>query len=203
MFDAVADFGGLGVVEAVQGADEVAGNTANALEVRATVIFAASALGADIIDNATIAADGVAVKRMVDRTISDAMGRHVTDNLLEGFGIVCHLAIELDVGNVTAVGKCVVGRFEFHLAEGADRIVDRYVEGVGVILAVGDFGDSAETLAVHAHEASGKSLGGRGDKREVQAGLLGGLVGIVAHMLNNLKSELLRFFALGVVLAHK
>ena len=201
MFHAVTDFGGLGIVETVKGADEVTGDAADTLEVRATIILTPSTLGADVINDAAVAADGVAVERVVHRTVTNAMLCHVADDLLEGFRVIGHLAVELNVGDMATVGEGMIGGLQLNFAEGADGIVDGDVEGVGVVFAIGDFGDGTKALAIHPNESSGKSFGRCGDEREVEAGFGGATVGIVAHMADDFEAEALRFLAFTVMFA--
>ena len=69
---------------------------------------------------------------------------------IEGFGVLAGVAVQLDISDVPAVGQRVVGSFQADLLEGVDVVVDRNVEGVGVVVAVGDARDDTEALAVNA-----------------------------------------------------
>ena len=110
MFDAVAHFGALGVVEAFQCSDEIAGDPADALKAHGAVLFVASALGADVAgDHARVAAHRVAVDGVIDAAVADPGLFHGTHDLLEGLGVVRAQAVQLDVADVTAVGQFVIG----------------------------------------------------------------------------------------------
>src|SRR5699024_1158791 len=65
VLDAVANLGALGVVEAVHRAHQIARDAADALEV--DLLLRAAAVGAGVADDAVVAADRVAVDRVVDR----------------------------------------------------------------------------------------------------------------------------------------
>ena len=65
MLHAVAFFGALGIVEAVEGAHEVTGDAADALERLAVLRLGAAALGAHVSDDAVVTAHGIAIHRMV------------------------------------------------------------------------------------------------------------------------------------------
>lgn len=201
MLHSVAQLGALGVVPLVDGADEIAGYAADALEFAVAVILGASAVRAAVADEAGIAADRVAVDRMVDRAVADAGVLHVADDVLESLEVVLRVAVELDIGDMAAVCQGVIRSLLLYLLVGRDREVDRDMEGVGVVGAVGDAGDGAVLLAVDADEAAGKSLGGRGDEREVHAVLLRRLVGALAHEADYFETEVLGIVGLAVMLA--
>ena len=157
MLDSVLDLSLFGVVEAVKSTDKIAGDTADPLDLRAVLDDLSAALRAIIADDAGVAADGVAVDGMVDRAVADALFLHAANDLLECLEVLGGIAVELDVGDMTRVGQRVIRRLELDLIERVDGEVDRDMEGVGVILAVGHALDGAEALLVDADESAGQT----------------------------------------------
>ena len=190
MLDAVVLLGALCVVEVVERAHQVSGDAADALD-RLVGGFVAVAVRALVADDAGVAADRVAVDRMVDRTVADAGLLHAADELLKGLDILAGVAVQLDIGDVAAVGQRVVGRFQPDFFESVDVEVDRDVERIGIILAV----------AVDLDKPSGQPLGGGGDEREVEVALFALGVHPGAHVADDLQAEILGILALAVVLA--
>ena len=76
VLDAVVLLCALAVVEAVERADEIARDAADALEMH--LFFLTAALRAAVADDAVVAADRVAVDRMVDRAVADAGFLHLS-----------------------------------------------------------------------------------------------------------------------------
>ena len=87
---------------------------------------------------------------------------------IKGIQVLAGVAVQLDIGDVPAVGQRVVGSLQADLLEGVDVVVDRDVEGVGVVVAVGDARDDAEALAVHPDKSAGQPLCRGGDQRKVE-----------------------------------
>ena len=168
---AIVLLGALRVVEAVERAHQVARDAADALEGLAVLVLGAAALRAHVLDDAVVAADGVAVDRMVHRAVAHAAFLHVTDDRLERLEVVGRVAVKLDVGDVAAVGQRVIRRLDGDLVEGRDVVIHRHVEPVGVVVAIRNAGDHAVALAVDAHETARQPLGRRGDERVVHAAL--------------------------------
>ena len=135
VLDAVVLLRAFGVVEMFQRADQIAGDAADALH-RLLGGFMAVATGTLVPDDAGVAADRVAVDRVVDGAVADACLFHTANQLHEGFGVLAGVAVQLDIGDVPAVGQRVVGSFQANLLEGVDVVVDRNGEGVGVVVAV-------------------------------------------------------------------
>ena len=108
VLDAVVLLRAFGVVEMFQRADQIAGDAADALH-RLLGSFVAVATGTFVPDDAGVAADRVAVDRVVDGAVADARLLHTADQLHEGFGVLAGVAVQLDIGDVPAVGQRVVG----------------------------------------------------------------------------------------------
>ena len=161
----------------------------------------AAAARADVADDAVVAADRVAVDRVVHRAVADARLLHAADHALERVDVLADVAVQLDVADVAGVRQRVERRFLLDLLERADVVIHRDVEGIRVILAVGHALDLAVALLVDAQEPPGKALGGRREQRPVEAGLPALFVEAFAHVADDLIAELPALLALAVVLA--
>ena len=102
---------------------------------------------------------------------------------------------------MAGVGQGVEGCLLLDLLEGADGVVHRDVEGVGVVLPVGDAGDFPKLFLVDADKAAGQAFGGSGQQGEVQARLLGLVIHALAHVGDDLIAQLIAFLTLAVMLA--
>ena len=160
-----------------------------------------AALRAAIPDNAVVAADRVAVNRVVDRAVADARVVHRAHNRFKRIQILGRVAVHLDVGDVTRVRQRVIRRFQPDLVKRADRAIHRDVEAVGVILAIGHARDFAVALLVELHKPAGKPLRRGRQQRVIQLLLRAPRVAALAHVADDLQSQLLRALALAVVLA--
>ena len=136
---------------------------------------------------------------MVYGAVADALVVHGADDALEGLDVVGGGAVQLHVGDMAGVGQAVIGGLQVDLLIGRDGEVDRDVEAVGVVFAVGDAGDDAVLLAVDAHEAAGEALGGGGQEGEVQLIFLGLAVHEVAHEADDVDAQALRLLGLAVM----
>ena len=161
--------------------------------------FPAAAAGADLADDSGVAAHRVPVHRMVHRAVAHAGFLHAADDGLKGGQVAGGVAVHFHVGDVAGIGQGVVGRFPLDLIKGADVVIDRYMEAVGVVIPVGDALDLAEDLLVDADEAAGQALRRSGQQGEVEAGGLGLLVAALAHMADDLQAQLLGLVAFAVV----
>ena len=200
MFDAGFFLGFLGVVPAVEGADEVAGDAAEAF--KWDVTFFAAAGGADFAwDDTGEATDGVAIDGVVDGAVADAAVVHLADDSFEGVDVLGRVTVELDVGDVAGVAEFMVGGFDFDFLEGGDWVIDRDVEGVGVVFAVVDVLDFAEFFAVFLREATSEAFGRGGKEGEVQGVLLAVFVAAFAHVGDDVEAEFAGVDIFAVVLA--
>ena len=193
----------LAIVPALERADEVTGDAAEAFEATfAITFFAAAAWAGFTLDDAREAADWVTVNWVVDGAVADTNFLHVADNCLEGFNVFAWIAIHFDVGNVTGVTEGVIWRLNVDLLEGGNRIVDRNVEGVGVEVAVSDALDLTKFLAVHLGKAARKTFGWGCEKRVVEMHSLGLFVAEVAHVTDDIETDFLSFGGFAMVLAN-
>ena len=111
MLDAVVLLGALGVVEVVERATRYP-VMRRMRSIGWSEVSWRVAVRALVADDAGVAADRVAVDRVVDRTVADAGLLHAADELLKGLDILAGVAVQLDIGDVAAVGQRVVGRFQ-------------------------------------------------------------------------------------------
>ena len=167
---------------------------------RHALALSASAARTYLADDAGIAADRVAVDRMVDRAVADAGFLHRADDRLERLQILRRVTVQLDVADVAAVGERVVGRLQGDLVVGGDIEVHRHMEAVGVVVADGHARDNAVAGAVDANEAAGKAFGRRGDERVVHATLLRHAVAVGTHVADDLQTQALGLGRLAVML---
>ena len=140
---------------------------------------------------------------MVDRAVADSGFLHHAHDLFKRFEVLRWITVQLHIGNVSRVGERVIGRFGTNLINGADVIIHRHMEAVGVVFAIGNARDNAVFLRVDLDEAAGKSLRGRGQQRYVQAKAVARIVAELTHVADDFKAEVLRPLALAVVLADK
>ena len=99
---------------------------------------------------------GVAeVDRKIDSGVTDIRFRHATQDVFNGFGIVNRRRIELHIADMTGIGVFVIDTFTAHFFKGADRVTDWYMEGVAVILAIGNTRDDPVFLAIHPDKTTG------------------------------------------------
>ena len=136
---------------------------------------------------------------MVDRAVADAALLHAADHLLKGLQVVGGVAVHLDVADVAGVGEGVVGRLDPDLVVGGDGVVHRHVEGVGVVLPVGDPLDGAVPGPVQLDEPAGQALRRGGQQGEVQPPLLALLIHPRPHVGDDLQAQHLGLLALPVV----
>ena len=154
MLYTVVLFGALGVIETIEGSHQVTGDAADALEGHVVLRFGAPALGAYVLDDAVVAAHGIAVDRVVHRAVAHAAILHMADNGLERLKVVAGVAIKLHVADVAAVRKRVIRSLDSYLVERADVVVHGHMEPVRVVVAVGHTGNNAVAGAIHAHETT-------------------------------------------------
>ena len=138
---------------------------------------------------------------MVHRAVSDARFLHAADHTFKGVDILAHVPIQLHIADVAGVGQGVERCFLANLLEGADGIIHRDVEGVGVIFPIGHPGNFPIFLLIDPHKGTGKTLGGSGQQSEVEPRLLGLVVHALAHIGDDLIAQLVAFFTLAVMLA--
>ena len=140
---------------------------------------------------------------MVHRAVAYARLLHAADNALEGVQVLANVPVQLHVADMSGVGQSVEGGLLLYLLKGGDGVVHRHMEGVGVVVPVGDALYYAVLLLVYPCKGAGEPFGRGGKQRKVQAGLLRELIHTLAHICYNLKAQLIALLALPVVFAGK
>ena len=155
MFDAVVDFRLFGVIKAVQSPYQITGNAPNTLKIGLPIPFFSAALRTDVVDNAGVTAYRVPVHRMIDRTISNPGFLRTAHHLFKGFQIIGRIAVQFDIGNMSAIGEIMIRGLYFNLIPGGNIIIDRHMEGIRIIFAVSNTGDFTKPFRVHTDKAAG------------------------------------------------
>lgn len=163
--------------------------------------LAAVAVRALVLDDAGVAADRVAVDRMVDGKVSHIRVVHGADDGLERLDVLRRVAVHLDVGDVARVLEGVIRRLDADFIDGADWIVDRHMARVRHVVAVGDAFDDAILFTVRALELTGGRLRGRCKAAPVHVLALHVVIHALAQVADDFKTQFLRLGALAVVLA--
>ena len=199
MDDAVLELGEFAAVPAVGGADKVAGDALQAVDVVAVAVGAFL----ESVGGILVAAIHAAVAVVVHRAVAHVVLVHQVHDIGDGFGIVGGIAINLHIEDVAAQGKGMVGRLDLGLMLGRALVIDRHVVAVGVVDLVGHAGDFAEVFTVAAGKLSAKALGWRGEHTVVVLIALAEVVDALTHVTDDFQAQLLRLVALAVVMADK
>ena len=138
---------------------------------------------------------------MIDASVTDAVFLHATDDLLKGLQVFRGIAVHLDIADVPGVGKRVIGRLDPDLIVGGDREIHRHMEGVGVIVPVGDARDRSEAGLVQFDEAAGEALRRGCQQGKVEPPLRALFIHPGAHMGDDLQAQYPGLLALAMVLA--
>lgn len=97
---------------------------------------------------------------MVDRTVTDAGFFHAADELFKSVHVLKRVAVQFHIGDVSAIGESMIRCLQTYFIKGIDVKVDWNVEGVGVVVAVGDARNHTKTLAVDLDKSSGRPSAG-------------------------------------------
>ena len=107
MDNAVLELGELAAVPAVGGADQVASDALQAVDV---VTVAAGAL-VKVLGGILVAAIHAAVTVVVHRAIAHVVLVHQINDMGNSLGVMGGIAIDLDIEDVAATGQLVIGSF--------------------------------------------------------------------------------------------
>jgi len=198
MFNSVLNFGTFCVIEVIKSSDEIAGDAADSFKTLA-VLFFSSAFGAFVADYSGESAFRVTVNRVVDGAVADSGFLHAADYLLESVKVLLGVAVKFDIGYMTRIGKSMVRRFSLNFIECVDGVIYRNMEGVCIIIPVGDAGDLSEFFGVHTDKSSGKAFRRSCKKREVESVFFACLVHSLSHKGDYFKTEVLGFPAFAVM----
>ena len=103
-------------------------NTSYAFTHYSMLFLCPAALRTAVSDYARITADRVSVNRVVHRAVTYAGLLHAADYLLKCVEVLERVAVELDIADMSRVGKCVIGCFELDLVECRDMVIYRDME---------------------------------------------------------------------------
>ena len=92
---------------------------------------------------------------------------------------------------MAAVGQLVIGRLDCDFVEGVDIVVNRHMEGIGVIRPIGHTGNHTVFFLVYPNETAGQPFGGGGDQGEIQMVLRTRLIHPLAHVADDFETEVL------------
>ncbi len=147
---AVVELSKFGVVPAVGSAYEVAGDTLQLVDVRA------SAFGAFLktVCGVFVAAVHAAVAVVVHGAITDVVFVHEVYNVGHCFGIVCGVTVNLHVEYMASACEGMIGSLHLSFVLGRTVIVDGNVVGVGGVDLVGNPGNHTEAFAIAHGEFS-------------------------------------------------
>ena len=89
--------------------------------------FFTKAMGALILNDAGIAADGIAVDGVIDGEIAHIGVVHGSDQLLKGLDVLRGVGVHLDVSDMPRVAKGVIWSLDANFVERLDGEVDGHV----------------------------------------------------------------------------
>lgn len=107
MFYSVAFLRAFCIVKMLERTDQIAGDAADTFNWLIFRFFAV-AVRALVSNDAGIAADWVAVDRMIDRAVTDAGFFHAADELLKSIHVLERVAVQFHIGDVSAIGESMV-----------------------------------------------------------------------------------------------
>ena len=144
----------LGVVPVIHGTDQIAGDAADSFKADIAFTLLTVALRTLIVDNAGIPAAWVAVDRMINRAVADSAFFHAANDFLEGIQIFERISVELDIGDMAAVGELMIRCFQSDLLKRVNRIIDRNMEAVCIVVTIGNTRNAAVFFSVNANKPS-------------------------------------------------
>ena len=95
-----------------------------------------------------VAAIETTVAIVVDGAVTDVITVHHIDNLHDYFRVMGRVSIHFDIEDMASACHLVIGSFHFRLVAGATFVIDGYMVGVRIIVAVCDAGQRTEFLVV-------------------------------------------------------
>ena len=155
MYYAVMQLGKLCFVPAVGCTYKVTGDTLQFVK----VLAAALGTSLKILGRVLIATVEATVAVVVYRAVAYVVLVHHIHYAHDSLGVVCGIAVNLHIEDVTTAGEVVIRSLNLGLVACAALVVYRHVVTVGIIFAVGDTLDDTEQLAVAACKAARKALG--------------------------------------------
>lgn len=144
MNDTIVQFGQLGLVPAVGGTYEVAGDALKTVDARAAAFRA----GVQVVVGVLVAAVHTAVAVVVHRTVADVVFVDKCNDVGNGLRVVGSVAVDFHIEDMAAACQVVVRSFHFRLVARAAFIPNGNMVGVRVIVLVGHALDDAERAFV-------------------------------------------------------
>ena len=181
------------VIPAVNGAHQIARDSADALKIRVSIALVSVTVWTFFADYTIVAADGISVNWMVDGTISNAGFFHAADNFFKSREVGAGIPIQLDVADVPCVGVFVVWRLQLNFFIGLYGIVDRNMERICVKFTVCNAGNSPELFTVYGDKASAEPFCRGSEQGEVQTSSFRFSVHQAPQMRDDLKPQSLAF----------
>ena len=197
MNNAVVEFGEFGIVPAVGGSDKVAGDALQFVD----SVTAALGTCIEIVGSVFVAAIHTAVTVVIDAAISHIILVHKVYDVSYRLRIVCRIAVDFDIEDVSAASEIVIGRFDFSLMTRRAVVVYRDMIRVRIINFVCYAGNYAEGFAVFGGELAGQTFGGGRQYREVVLVFLAVFVGTATHVRDYAKTQFLGLFAFAVMVS--
>ncbi len=183
----VVELGKLATVPTVGSTYQVTGDALQLVDVVAAALRTNLQVGISILVAAVQTAVAVVVYRAVAHVVLIHHVYHAGDNRR----VVGSIAVNLYIEDVTATGQVVVRSLDLCLLQGCTLVIYRHVVRVGIVIAVGNARDDAKLLAVLLGELTAQALGWSSQDGVVVVILLAEFVGTVAHVGNNLQTQLL------------
>ena len=129
--------------------------------------FGAAAFWADIVDNTVIATQRIAVNRVIDRTVPDTVVMHAADNGFKGRKVFGRVAIHFHIAYMAGIGKLVIRPFQLNLLGSFDRLINRYMEGICIIIFIRYAGDFSVQLLINFKKPAAEPFGGGCQQGEI------------------------------------
>ena len=150
-----------------------------------------------------VAAVHTAVAVVVNAAVTHVQLVHHVNHAHNNLWVVCSVAVNLYVEDVSAASHLVVRSLNLSLVACRTLVVNGHVVRVCVIVAIGNTWNHAKLLAILLCEFSAQSLGWCGQHAVVMVVALTELVHSLTHVSYYLQSQLLSLCALAVMLANK
>ena len=106
-----------------------------------------------------VAAVEAAVTIVVDGTVANVITVHHIDNLHDHFRVMGRVSIHFDIEDMASACHLVIGSLHFCLVAGATFVINGYMVGVCIVVAVRDTGQRTEFLTVTTGKFARQAFG--------------------------------------------
>ena len=106
-----------------------------------------------------VAAVEAAVTIVVDGTVANVITVHHIDNLHDHFRVMGRVSIHFDIEDMASACHLMIGSFHFRFVTSAAFVVDGYMIGVCIIVAVRNTGQRTEFLTVTTGKFARQAFG--------------------------------------------